>query len=199
AISAAHFLVQQGLADRERIVIMGGSSGGYTVLEALCKAPGVFRAGICMYGISNLFTLASDTHKFEAHYLDTLLGPLPAANAIYRERSPIFHAHLIKDPLAIFQGDEDTVVPRSQSDRIVAALKRSGVPHEYHVYAGEGHGWRKPETIEHFLQYGAGVSATVCAAGVRGGTRRSSTGEPPEAHSAQRKTQAIGERHGARG
>jgi dipeptidyl aminopeptidase/acylaminoacyl peptidase len=150
AISGAQYLAAQGLADSERIVLMGGSSGGYTVLEGLCRAPGVFKAGLCMYGISNLFTLAADTHKFESHYLDTLLGPLPQASAIYRERSPIFHAHLIRDPLAIFQGSNDRVVPREQSDTIVAALKRNGVPHEYHVYEDEGHGWRKQETIEAF-------------------------------------------------
>jgi dipeptidyl aminopeptidase/acylaminoacyl peptidase len=151
-ISAAHYLAAQGLADAGRIVVMGGSSGGYTVLETLCRAPGVFKAGICMYGISNLFTLTVDTHKFEAHYLDTLVGPLPDASDIYRERSPVFHAHLLHDPVAIFQGEADQVVPRAQSDAIVAALKRSGIPHEYHVYEGEGHGWRRQETIERFYQ-----------------------------------------------
>jgi dipeptidyl aminopeptidase/acylaminoacyl peptidase len=150
AVSGARFLREQGIADGRRIVIMGGSSGGYTVLEALCRAPGVFRAGLCFYGISNLFTLVDDTHKFEARYLDTLVGPLPEASDIYRERSPLFHAELIKDPVAIFQGTEDTIVPRNQSDAIVAALKRNGVPHEYHLYEGEGHGWRKPDTIEAF-------------------------------------------------
>ncbi|NJM06443.1 S9 family peptidase [Candidatus Gracilibacteria bacterium] len=87
-VSAARFLGAQGLADAQRIAIMGGSAGGYTVLEALCRAPGVFRAGLCLYGVSNMFTLAADTHKFEAHYLDSLLGPLPEAAHIYRERSP---------------------------------------------------------------------------------------------------------------
>lgn len=149
-ISAAHFLIDQRIADPERLVVMGGSAGGYTVLETLCQAPGTFRAGICSYGISNLLTLAADTHKFEAHYLDTLIGALPAASETYRERSPLFHAHQIRDPLAIFQGEEDSIVPRSQSDAIVAALKRNGIPHEYHIYPGEGHGWRKPETIEKF-------------------------------------------------
>jgi dipeptidyl aminopeptidase/acylaminoacyl peptidase len=103
-----------------------------------------------MYGVSNQFTLASDTHKFEERYLDSLLGPLPEAAAVYRERSPIFQADRIKDPIAIFQGDVDKVVPRAQSDEIVASLRARGVPHEYHVYEGEGHGWRKSETVERF-------------------------------------------------
>lgn len=151
-ISGATYLAQQGLADAQRLVMMGGSAGGYTLLRALCHAPGLFCAAICLFGISNLFTLVADTHKFEEHYLDSLVGPLPEASAIYRERSPLFHAEQIRDPIAIFQGDKDISVPRSQSDAIVAALKRSGVPHEYHVYEGEGHGWRKSETIERFYQ-----------------------------------------------
>jgi len=150
AVSGAQFLAEQGYADSEKIVIMGSSAGGYTVLETLCQAPGVFKAGICLYGISNLFTLAAETHKFEERYLDLLLGPLPAASAIYRQRSPIFHADKISDPVAVFQGDEDEVVPRDQSDSIVESLRRRGVPHVYHVYTGEGHGWRKQETITKF-------------------------------------------------
>lgn len=150
AISAAQHLADARIADPARLVIMGGSAGGYTVLEALCRAPGRFRAGLCMYGVSNLFGLAADTHKFEARYLDSMVGPLPAASDRYRDRSPLFHADLIKDPLAVFQGSEDRVVPQDQSDSIVASLRRRGVPHEYHLYAGEGHGWRKQETIEAF-------------------------------------------------
>lgn len=151
-ITGAHYLTQQGLVDGQRLVLLGGSAGGYTLYEVLCRAPGMFRAAICLFGVSNLFTLVTDTHKFEARYMDSLVGPLPAASTRYRERSPVFHAELLRDPIAIFQGDSDTVVPRSQSDTIVAALKRNGVPHEYHVYEGEGHGWRKPQTIEAFYK-----------------------------------------------
>jgi dipeptidyl aminopeptidase/acylaminoacyl peptidase len=101
-----------------------------------------------LYGVSNLFTLAADTHKFEAHYLDSLVGPLPQAAALYRERSPLFHAEKIVDPMAIFQGEVDEVVPRAQSDAVVESLRRRGVPCQYQVYPGEGHGWRKTETVE---------------------------------------------------
>jgi dipeptidyl aminopeptidase/acylaminoacyl peptidase len=116
----------------------------------MIDAPDAFTAGVCMYGVSNLFSLATDTHKFEERYLDSLVGPLPDAADLYRARSPEFHADRIRRPMAVFQGEDDAVVPRSQSDAIVAALSRSGVPHEYHVYPGEGHGWRKSETIDHF-------------------------------------------------
>lgn len=150
AVSAVKYLGEEGLADPERAVIMGGSAGGYTVLHALVKHPGVFAAGISMYGISNLFALAAGTHKFEAAYNDSLIGPLPAASKEYNERSPIFFVDNLSDPVAIYQGDEDGVVPPDQAEEIVASLKERGVPHTYHLYAGEGHGWRKPETIEHF-------------------------------------------------
>lgn len=150
ATGGAQHLADMGLADPTRLVIMGGSAGGYTVLRALTVRPGFFRAGVCLYGISNLFTLAADTHKFEAFYLDSMLGPLPAASDLYRERSPIFAADKLRDPIAIFQGSEDKVVPPTQAEEIVASLRRRNIPHEYHLYEGEGHGWRKPETIQSF-------------------------------------------------
>ena len=152
AIGAAQYLCSVGKADPAKLVLCGGSAGGYTVLRALTVRPGFFRAGLSLYGISNLFTLAADTHKFEARYLDSLLGPLPEAAAIYRERSPIFSADKLRDPVAIFQGDEDRVVPPSQAEEIVANLKQRNVPHVYHLYKGEGHGWRRPETIAQFYK-----------------------------------------------
>ncbi len=151
--TGAQAMVERGMADGSRLVIMGGSAGGFTVLQSLVKFPGFYKAGLSLFGVANMFTLASDTHKFEARYLDSLLGPLPEAAAVYKERSPIFHAANIVDPIAVFQGEIDRVVPREQSDSIVASLRSRGVPHEYHVYEGEGHGWRKAETIEKF--YGA--------------------------------------------
>ena len=152
AADGVRYLAQSGRIDPERAVIFGGSAGGFTVLETMAQKPDVFRAGICLYGVADQFHLAAQTHKFEARYLDSLLGPLPEAAAIYRERSPVFHAERIRRPLAIFQGADDHVVPRRQAELIVEALKRNGTPHLYHVYEGEGHGWRKRETIEHFYR-----------------------------------------------
>jgi len=148
--TGAAYLAQAGLADPARFVIMGGSAGGFTVLQSLVEKPGFYKAAVCSFGVSNQFALASDTHKFEERYTDSLLGPLPEAAELYRQRSPIFHAHKIVDPMAVFQGEDDQVVPRNQSDSIVESLRSRGVPHVYHVYPGEGHGWRKPETIEHY-------------------------------------------------
>jgi len=147
AVSGAKHLAAHAKADLNKVVISGGSAGGFTVLQALIRYPGVFKAGVCKYGVADQFLMAQETHKFEARYNDYLLGPLPEAADLYRERSPAFHADKIVDPIIIFQGSDDEVVPQNQSDAIVSVLRSSGVPHEYHVYEGEGHGFRKPETI----------------------------------------------------
>ncbi len=151
AVSGARALAAQGRVDGGRMVIMGSSAGGFSVLKALEDYPGVFKAGICSYGIANQFTLVADMHKFERHYSDSLLGALPESAEIYHQRSPVFHADRIQDPVILFQGEEDKVVPPSQSEAIVEVLQRNGVPHEYHLYPGEGHGFRKPETIKKFF------------------------------------------------
>lgn len=150
AVSGARRLADSERVDRQRLVIMGGSAGGYSVLQALVRYPGFFRAGVCLFGVTNLFTLAADTHKFEQRYLDSLIGPLPEQAKRYRERSPLFYADRIQDPVIVYQGEDDRVVPKAQAEELVQALRRSGTPHEYHLYAGEGHGWRQAETIERF-------------------------------------------------
>ncbi len=149
-VSGVRHFVEAGLVDGNRVTIMGGSAGGFTVLKALEDFPGFFKAGINLFGVSNQFNFIVDTHKFEARYNDYLLGPWPETADLYRERSPIFFADRIQDPIAIFQGAEDKVVLRNQSDDVVASLSKRGVPYVYHVYEGEGHGFRKTETIEHF-------------------------------------------------
>ena len=150
-VDGANYLAVEKLADPGKIVILGSSAGGYTVLNALVQHPGIFKAGVCKYGVSNLFTLAMDTHKFEEHYLDSLVGPLPGAADKYQRWSPQLHAGNICTPLAIFQGMEDRVVPPAQSEAIVDALRRKGVPYIYRLYEGEGHGFRKSENIADYL------------------------------------------------
>ena len=150
--AAADYLVSRGVAHPKKLILMGGSAGGYTLLMSLITYPGFFRAGICRYGVSNLVTLAEDTHKFEQHYLNSLVGPLPEQQKLYQQRSPVFSAHKIQDPLAIFQGEDDRVVPQTQSKEIVQSLSERGVPHLYRVYPGEGHGWRKKETIRDYYK-----------------------------------------------
>ena len=150
SVAGVRHLAQKGWIDISKTVIMGGSAGGFTVLQSLIDHPGFYKAGICSYGVSNQFGLLMDTHKFEERYTFWLLGELPEAADVYRQRSPVFHADKIQDPILVFQGADDVVVPQNQSDDIVASLKRRGVPHEYCLFKGEGHGWRQPETIERY-------------------------------------------------
>jgi dipeptidyl aminopeptidase/acylaminoacyl peptidase len=148
--AAASWLADVGRVDRQRMVIRGGSAGGFTVLACLAFGD-VFAAGACSYGIADLSVLAAGTHKFEARYTDRLIGPWPEARAVYEARSPIHHLDRFDRPLIVFQGLDDRVVPPNQSEMIVAALRARGVECEYHAYEGEGHGFRRAETIEHQL------------------------------------------------
>ncbi|MEN9354308.1 MAG: hypothetical protein RL318_1633 [Fibrobacterota bacterium] len=143
-------IADQGLCDPRRMAVKGGSAGGFTVLRLLTTRPGLFKAGVSLYGVSNLLSLAEDTHKFEERYLDRLLAPLPQGAEIYRNRSPLRQVDRIRDCLALFQGSEDRVVPPSQSESIAKALAERNVPHLYRLYPGEGHGWRKSETIQEY-------------------------------------------------
>jgi dipeptidyl aminopeptidase/acylaminoacyl peptidase len=146
-VACARWLADAGRVDGARMAIRGGSAGGYTTLAALTLRPGVFSAGASHYGVADLGALASDTHKFESRYLDGLIAPWPAGAEVYAERSPISHVDALATPLAVFQGDEDKVVPPEQAEVIVAALREKGVPHAYLLFAGEQHGFRKAENI----------------------------------------------------
>lgn len=145
-IAAARGLADAGLADPDRIAIRGGSAGGWTVLSSLVRG-GTFAAGISRYGVADLRMLTEHSHDFEAHYVEGLVGPLPEAEALYVDRSPLTHADRIGVPVLLLQGAEDRVVPPSQSEAIRDALAQRGVEHEYVLYPGEGHGFRASETI----------------------------------------------------
>ena len=149
-VNGARYLAERQLVDRNRSVIAGGSAGGYTVLAALTFRDW-FRGGASYYGVSDLAVLARDTHKFESRYLDSLIGPWPAMEALYRERSPIYHADRLTAPVIFFQGDEDAVVPPNQAELMVDALRRKGTPVGYLLYSGEQHGFRKAENIKRSL------------------------------------------------
>ena len=124
-VAAARFLADRGDVDPERLVIRGGSAGGYTVLCALCFHDG-FTAGASHYGIADLEALATDTHKFESRYLDRLVGPHPAARPVYEARSPIHHVDGFSAPMIVLQGAEDEIVPPNQSEMIVGVAARKG-------------------------------------------------------------------------
>ena len=143
-INGVRWLIDQDLVDPQRIVIRGGSAGGYAVLSALVHSD-LFSAGTSQYGVSDLSLLAADTHKFESRYLDQLIGPWPEAEQLYRERSPIHQIDRIQAPVLFLQGSEDRVVPPNQSERIYHELKQRNPDSELILFEGEGHGFRKPE------------------------------------------------------
>jgi dipeptidyl aminopeptidase/acylaminoacyl peptidase len=149
-VNGAKFLAAQEMVDARRIVISGGSAGGYTALAALAFRD-FFQGGASYYGVSDVAMLARDTHKFESRYLDWLIGPYPKEEERYRERSPLHHADRLSKPVIFFQGDEDEVVPPSQSEAMVEALRRNGNPVGYLLFTGEQHGFRKAANIQRCL------------------------------------------------
>ncbi|MGC9521977.1 MAG: S9 family peptidase, partial [Anaerolineae bacterium] len=149
-VNGARYLVKQGHVDRDRLAIRGGSAGGYTTLGALTFRD-VFHAGASHYGVSDLEALARDTHKFESRYLDKLVGPYPERKDLYTERSPIHHLAGLNVPVIFFQGLEDEVVPPSQAELMVAALREKGVPVAYLAFEGEQHGFRCADNIKRAL------------------------------------------------
>ena len=149
--AAALALVNQGRAAAHRLAIEGSSAGGFTTLAALCFTT-VFKAGASRYGVADLAALATDTHRFEAHYLDALVGVWPDAQATYIERSPLQHADRLGCPVIFFQGLDDAVVPPDQTDHMAAALEVKGVAVEVHRFAGEGHGFRDGATLIQVLK-----------------------------------------------
>ncbi len=149
--AAAEALVARGQASADRIAIEGGSAGGFTALAALCFSS-TFRAGASRYGVADLSALAIDTHRFEARYLDGLVGAWPVAKATYAARSPLQHADRIRCPVIFFQGLEDVVVPPEQTERMAAALQANGVPVEVYLFPEEGHGFRNGTTQVQVLE-----------------------------------------------
>jgi dipeptidyl aminopeptidase/acylaminoacyl peptidase len=148
--NAAIYLAQQGLVDADRMVISGGSAGGYTTLCALTFRD-VFKAGASYYGIGDLEALAQDTHKFESRYLERLVAPYPAGEAVYKDRSPLHFTDKLSCPVIFFQGLEDKVVPPNQAEMMVAALKAKGIPVAYVAFPEEQHGFRQAANIKRAL------------------------------------------------
>ncbi len=139
--------VASGWGDPRRLAVMGGSAGGFTVLNLLATHPDLCAAGIDLYGVADLFEFDEATHRFEAHYLHSLVGPLPLAADTYRQRSPLGRVASIAAPLLILHGSADEVVPLAQSQAVADRVRAAGGEVELHVYEGEGHGWGRPETV----------------------------------------------------
>lgn len=149
-VNGARYLVERGSVDGQRLMIRGGSAGGYTTLCALTFRD-VFKAGASHFGIGDLLTFVYDTHKFESRYLDSLVGPYPERQDLYRQRSAIYYTDRLSCPIILFQGADDKVVPPSQSRTMYEAVKAKGLPVAYLEFPGEQHGFRKSENIKRAL------------------------------------------------
>ena len=150
-VNGALYLARAGAVDGKRLLIDGGSAGGYTTLAVLTFRS-EFRAGASYYGVSDIEALATDTHKFESRYMDSLVGPYPEQRALYRQRSPINHVDRLARPLILFQGLEDKVVPPAQAVTMYQAVKAKGLPVAYLPFEGEQHGFRQAGHIQRALE-----------------------------------------------
>lgn len=150
-IAACEHMVKTGRVDPKRIGIRGSSAGGMTVLVALATSS-FFAAGVSLYGVTDLRALAAETHKFEARYLDGLIGPWPEAESVYLQRSPLTVAAQIRAPVLLLQGEDDKVVPPAQARAMASALQAVGTPCILHEFPGEGHGFRQENTLRKALQ-----------------------------------------------
>lgn len=150
-VNGASYLVERAEVDVNRLAIRGGSAGGFTTLSALTFRK-TFKAGASYYGISDLEMLTKETHKFESHYTNQLIGPYPERRDLYWERSPLHFADLLSSPVIFFQGLEDKIVPPNQAEIMFAALKANGIPTAYISFPGEQHGFRRHENIKRALE-----------------------------------------------
>lgn len=141
AAAVVGVLASDGTVDADRVAITGGSAGGFTTLKSLVSTD-VYAAGISRYGIGYLPTLATDTHKAESRYLDSLIAPWPAGREVYEARSPINHLDRLRTPMLILQCTDDKVVPPDQAERMAEAVRAAGLPVALVMFDGEGHGFR---------------------------------------------------------
>jgi dipeptidyl aminopeptidase/acylaminoacyl peptidase len=158
ARTGAQHLIDSGLADPQRVVITGGSAGGYTTLMALAKDPTFWTAGVSLFGVGDMYELKQGSHRFEVNYEQNLIGKLPEAGRLWKERSPLTFVKNVRAPVLLFHGTEDKAVPHQQSVDFAEAVKRNGGVAELVSYPGEGHGFQKEanrrdmlERMERFL------------------------------------------------
>lgn len=152
ARSGAEYVIERGLADPQRVVITGGSAGGYTTLMALTRDPDFWAAGIALFGVGNLYDLRKGSHRFEVNYELGLVGPLPQAGKLWKERSPLTHVGALRAPVLLFHGKDDKAVPHQQSVDFAEAVRRNQGVAELVSYEGEGHGFVRETTRRDLIE-----------------------------------------------
>jgi dipeptidyl aminopeptidase/acylaminoacyl peptidase len=150
-VAGAKFLANRGDVDAGKLIVTGGSAGGYTTLCALTFHRD-FAAGASYYGVSDLVALAVETHKFESHYLDWLIEPYRPGSVLYHDRSPIHFPDRLSAPVIFLHGHDDPVVPLDQAERMFSALRARGIATCLLVFEGEKHGFRQSEHIRRALE-----------------------------------------------
>ena len=163
-VAFAEALAAEGLVDGDRMAIRGTSAGGLTALAALIRAR-CFAGAVAWYGVTDLLSLATDTHDFESRYLDGLVGPLPESEATYHDRSPVHHGAELVGRVLLLQGAEDPVVPLSQAEQFADELRHGGADCRLVVFDGESHGFRRADTIEAALTAELGFYRELFAPG----------------------------------
>jgi dipeptidyl aminopeptidase/acylaminoacyl peptidase len=170
-IDAVEWAIEQGIAERGKVGILGGSYGGYSVLAGLAFTPEAFACGVDLVGPSNLETLLATTPSYWEAMREQLflrVGDLRTeeGRVLLKARSPLTHAGDIRRPLLIGQGANDPRVKQAESDQIVAAMREHGIPVTYVLFPDEGHGFARPENniafvavSEHFLAQNLGGRA----------------------------------------
>jgi dipeptidyl aminopeptidase/acylaminoacyl peptidase len=150
-VNAALYLAKNDFVDKNKMIIKGGSAGGYTTLCALTFKD-VFTAGASYYGVSDVIALAKDTHKFEAKYIEKLIGSYPEKKELFFQRSPINFIDKLSCPIILFQGNDDKIVPPNQSEKMFEALKKKRIPTSYLLFEKEGHGFRNADVIKKTIE-----------------------------------------------
>ncbi|MDL2077044.1 prolyl oligopeptidase family serine peptidase [Streptomyces sp. GXMU-J15] len=154
-------LADEGTADRDRLAVRGGSAGGWTAAASLASTD-VYACGTIIYPILDLAAWADgETHDFESQYLESLVGPRAEVPGRYAERSPSEHAERITAPFLLLQGLDDVICPPAQCERFLARMAGRRVPHAYIAFEGEGHGFRRAETMVRALEAELSLYAQV--------------------------------------
>ncbi|SDJ54118.1 Dipeptidyl aminopeptidase/acylaminoacyl peptidase [Streptomyces indicus] len=159
--AVARALAEEGTADPARLAVRGGSAGGWTTAASLATTD-VYACGTIIYPVLDLVSWANgETHDFESHYLESLVGPIAEVRGRYVERSPAAQAEHITAPFLLLQGLDDVICPPSQAERFLARMQGRQIPHAYIAFEGEGHGFRRADTMIRALEAELSLYAQV--------------------------------------
>lgn len=151
------FLIREGIVDPNRVCLYGGSYGGYATLQGLVREPDMFKCGLATVAVTDLALFQETTwsdipvqYNSTQKWFAERVGDPKIDKDRMQKNSPLRNANKIKAPVLLIMGEADDRVPLVHGIKMRDAMKAAGVPHEFHIYVGEGHGWRKQENIIDF-------------------------------------------------